>query len=66
MTYEEAVNMKTYRNYCNCGGYASMSERTQSKTPHVTWCAQYEEFMAREEALHRGRGLSVAPTPEEK
>ncbi len=54
MTYEEAVNLKSYSHYCNCGGYASSMNGRDSSNPHATWCAQYKEFEERQAALTRG------------
>lgn len=51
MTYDEAVNLKSYKNYCNCGGYAGLSERAKSSHPHMTWCTQYAEFEERAAAI---------------
>ena len=44
MTKEEAENLKTFKNYCMCGGYAwSMNGRPQEQ-PHMDWCPQKEEY----------------------
>jgi hypothetical protein len=46
---EEAKRQKplvTFKNYCNCGGYAwQMNGRSQAR-PHMDWCPQREEYNA--------------------
>ena len=55
MTYEEAVNLKSYKNHCDCGGYAhGMTDRSKSIHPHMLWCYQYAEFEERAKALRDG------------
>lgn len=54
MTYEEAINLKHYKHYCACGGYAGMSERAKSDDPHMIWCPQYPEWLERSRALKDG------------
>jgi hypothetical protein len=44
MTREDAINLKSFKNYCTCGGYAGMSERAKSRHPHMNWCKQYAEW----------------------
>ena len=44
MTREDAINLKSFRNYCTCGGYAGLSERAQSRHPHLDWCPQRDEW----------------------
>lgn len=34
----------TFDNYCNCGGYAASMNGRDPKHPHMSWCAQYEEW----------------------
>ena len=44
MTKKEAEELTTFKNSCNCGGFAwSMNGRPQEQ-PHMTWCPQYEEY----------------------
>lgn len=48
MTNQEALALKSYDKYCNCGGYAR-----KGRHPHMDYCPQlkqYEEWM---EALER-------------
>lgn len=44
MTLEEAKKLKSFTNYCNCGGYAwKMNGRNPSR-PHMNWCPQEKEY----------------------
>lgn len=44
MTYDEAKNLKSFKNYCNCGGSAwNMNGRNPAR-PHMSWCPQIEEY----------------------
>ena len=44
MTYEEAKNLKSFKNYCNCGGSAwNMNGRNPAR-PHMSWCPQIDEY----------------------
>jgi hypothetical protein len=54
MTYEEAVALKTFVNYCNCGGFAASMNGRNPKHPHMSWCAQYAEWEEYQAALERG------------
>ena len=54
MTYDEARNLKTFKNYCNCGGFARLSERAQSRHPHMSWCAQADEWEEWKAAIELG------------
>jgi len=52
MTKDEAVALKTFKNYCSCGGYAiHMNGRPESQ-PHMPWCPQYEEYAEWYRAIH--------------
>lgn len=52
MTHEEAKNLKTFRHYCNCGGFAwQMNGRPESQ-PHMPWCPQFHEYAEWYSALH--------------
>lgn len=47
MTYFEYVKskgIKSYRNYCNCGGYAASMNGRDKEHPHKSWCAQFAEY----------------------
>ena len=54
MTYDEAKNLKTFKNYCNCGGFAGLSERAKSRHPHMSWCAQADEWEEWKTAMESG------------
>jgi len=44
MNLDEAKNLKSFKNYCNCGGYAwSMNGRNPAR-PHMSWCPQMKEY----------------------
>lgn len=52
MTYEEAKNLKFFKEYCSCGGFAhSMNGRNPAR-PHMSWCPQMEEYNEWYDALH--------------
>ena len=54
MTQEDARSLKSFENYCTCGGYAwQMNGRPQNQ-PHMEWCPQREEYIEWWNAL-RGR-----------
>lgn len=36
--------IKSFVNYCNCGGYASSMNGRNPEHPHMSWCAQYHEW----------------------
>lgn len=43
---------ESYKNHCNCGGYAAGSMNNRDvEDPHMGWCAQYEEFHERKRKL---------------
>lgn len=47
MTYLEWCkenNTLSYKNYCNCGGYAHTMNGRSVEHPHLSWCAQFEEY----------------------
>lgn len=44
MTHEEAKNLKSFENYCTCGGYAHSMNGRDPANPHMTWCAQKQEY----------------------
>jgi len=54
MTYDEARNLKTFKNFCNCGGFARLSERAQSRHPHMSWCTQADEWEEWKAAIELG------------
>lgn len=54
MTFEEAKALKSFKNFCNCGGYAAgtMNGRDPAN-PHMAWCAQAAEYQEWWDALHQ-------------
>lgn len=44
MTLEDAKNLKSFKNYCNCGGYAWAVNGRNPARPHLSWCPQIEEY----------------------
>lgn len=51
MTRTEAENLKSFKNYCNCGGFAPSMNGRDPEQPHMSWCAQYEEWQEWKRAL---------------
>jgi hypothetical protein len=44
MTDQEYVDLKSFKNYCMCGGFAwQLNGRPQSQ-PHMGWCPQLAEY----------------------
>lgn len=60
MTYEDAINLKSFKHYCTCGGYAwQMNGRPESR-PHLDWCPQLKEHAEWWDALHGSfEGLQI-------
>ena len=54
MTYDEAKNLKTFKHYCTCGGYAGLSDRAKSRHPHMSYCAQADEWEEWKTAMESG------------
>jgi hypothetical protein len=53
MSKEEALNLKSFKHYCTCGGYAyTMNDRDPS-SPHMSWCEQKDEYEEWYKAIHR-------------
>jgi len=47
MSYLQWLSTKgitTYKNYCNCGGYAHSMNGRNERDPHMIWCDQFKEF----------------------
>ncbi len=44
MTKQEAENLKTFQNYCTCGGYAWQMNDRRGCDPHMPWCPQKNEY----------------------
>jgi len=54
MTYEEAVNLKSFKHYCTCGGFAHQMNGRDPNNPHMSWCPQDEEYREYRAALSAG------------
>ena len=44
MNYDEAKNLKSFKNCCNCGGSAWTMNGRNPARPHMSWCPQIEEY----------------------
>lgn len=44
MNYEQAKNLKRFKNTCNCSGFSGLNERYKLRHPHMEWCTQYKEW----------------------
>jgi len=44
MTIMAKKEIKTFKNYCTCGGYAWQMNGRPEAQPHMTWCRQYDEY----------------------
>jgi hypothetical protein len=52
MTKKEAEGLKSFKNFCTCGGYAwSMNGRPEQQ-PHMEWCPQFYEYAEWYKAMH--------------
>lgn len=60
MTHDEAVNLKTFKHYCTCGGFAWNLNGRPKEQPHLAWCPQLEEYADWYQAL-RGKDTPVQP-----
>jgi hypothetical protein len=48
----EAQALRSFKHYCQCGGYAwSMNGRPEQQ-PHMDWCPQHDEYREWWTALH--------------
>lgn len=45
----EAQALKSFKHYCNCGGYARYHN---GRNAHMYWCAQFKEFITWWDALN--------------
>ena len=55
MTYEQAINLKSFKNYCQCGGYACDLNGRDPEQPHMNWCPQLSEWLEWKSAIAAGR-----------
>ena len=60
MTHQEALNLKSFKEYCTCGGIgAGVFNNRNPEQPHMAWCPQLDEWIEWKEALKRGDRLSA-------
>ena len=52
MTHEEAKNLKAFKNYCTCGGFATRMNKRDKANPHMPWCPQIAEWKEWYNAFH--------------
>lgn len=52
MTHEEAVALKSFDHYCNCGGFVRGMGGTVAD-PHMTWCPQRPQYLEWFEAMNK-------------
>lgn len=53
MTPKEARELRTFKNYCNCGGFAYTMNGRNPQDPHMHWCAQRAEWLEWSEAMKK-------------
>jgi hypothetical protein len=58
VTYDEAKTLKSFKEYCTCGGHAWQMNGRPEASPHMAWCPQAAEYAEWWKALH-----SVPPPP---
>lgn len=63
MTKTEAENLKTFKHYCTCGGFAHQMNGRNPATRHMDWCPQKEEYDEWYKAMHDER-VSSARSPD--
>ncbi len=44
MSPQEAASLKSFKNFCTCGGFAWSMNGRNPKQPHMDWCPQAAEF----------------------
>ena len=52
MNLDEARNLKSFKNYCNCGGYAWEMNGRNPARPHLSWCPQIDRKSTRLNSSH--------------
>jgi hypothetical protein len=52
MTHEEAINLKSFKHHCTCGGYAHSMNGRDPNQPHMSWCPQVDEYKEWKKALN--------------
>lgn len=58
MTYEEAIALKSFKEYCICGGFAHAMNGRNPEQPHMSWCPQLPEWLEYKKALAAGPTVS--------
>jgi hypothetical protein len=53
MTKVEATNLKSFKNHCQCGGFARTMNGRPECQPHMRWCPQYAEYAEWCEAMKK-------------
>jgi hypothetical protein len=53
MTHEEAKQLKEFKHYCTCGGYAWSMNGRSKHDPHLHWCPQKTEYDEWWQAMHQ-------------
>ena len=56
---KEEANLKSFKNYCTCGGYARDINGRPAEQPHMTWCPQYAEYGEWYRALRKDLGSMI-------
>jgi len=52
VTHQEAVALRSFKNYCMCGGFAWTMNGRPERQPHMDWCQQMQEYAEWWRALH--------------
>lgn len=52
MTFKEANELKSFKNYCTCGGFAWQMNGRPERRPHMEWCPQASEYNEWFDVLH--------------
>jgi hypothetical protein len=59
MTREEAENLKSFDDYCICGGFAWSQNGRPESNPHMTWCPQKKQYGEWYKALHEAENVGI-------
>jgi len=52
MTNAEAVALRTFKNYCTCGGFAWTVNGRSHSSPHLRYCQQKKEYREWYDAMY--------------
>ena len=52
MTHDEALNLKSFKHHCTCGGFAASMNLRNAARPHMDWCPQKDEYNEWYDAMH--------------